>query len=207
MQELGQTHGETLPRIKGNMTFEKNVRVCLWCGGGLGVALGGGRSGMAWRRAAGAGSGLGSSPCPSRLRFPPPSPVSLRWSLLAGPRVLLSLPPSFISELKLEGKCNPRTPTKGGKIKPGRLPTPSASEHSSLLASPASSPRPSSAAALGAEPGQLRTSLGSPGAGGSPGRARGRTGGEGWEPPRPLRRSGLLGQPSPVSLPAEPVSH
>lgn len=28
-QKLSQTHGETLLRIKGNMTFEKNVRVCL----------------------------------------------------------------------------------------------------------------------------------------------------------------------------------
>lgn len=35
-QELSQTHGETLPRIKGNMTFEKNVHVCLCCGGGQG---------------------------------------------------------------------------------------------------------------------------------------------------------------------------
>lgn len=45
-QELSQTHGETLPRIKGNMTFEKNVHVCLCCGGG--AEVGGGRGGVWW---------------------------------------------------------------------------------------------------------------------------------------------------------------
>lgn len=64
-QELSQTHGETLPRIKGNMTFEKNVRVCMCCAGSEG-ARGGAESG-----GTGAGS-RGLYPCLSRLRFPPP---------------------------------------------------------------------------------------------------------------------------------------
>lgn len=53
-QELSQTHGETLPRIKGNMTFEKNVRVCV-CSRGVGGA--GATCGEA-------GAGLGSLPLP-----------------------------------------------------------------------------------------------------------------------------------------------
>lgn len=83
-QELSQTHGETLPRIKGNMTFEKNVRVCLWCGGGRG-----------WR---GGQQELG----PARGLYPAflasashlPLPLLPLWrTLVAGPRVFLSLPP------------------------------------------------------------------------------------------------------------------
>lgn len=191
-QELSQTHGETLPRIKGNMTFEKNVRVCLCCGGGRGGPRG-------WVRV----------PL-STLPFSPPFPtslfclLSLRWRLIAVSGCSSLSHPiclSFISEMKLEGKCNLRRPTQGGKYRT-RPPPDSASEHSSLPAGLASSPRPSSVAALGSEPGQLHTSLGSPGAGGSPGRARGRTRGKGGEPPQPLRSSGLPGQPSPLLLPS-----
>lgn len=80
-QELSQTHGETLPRIKGNMTFEKNVRVC-WCSGG-------GREGGVWKQ----GLDWGLYPCPSSLHFPPPSAPPLRWRLVAGLRVFLALPP------------------------------------------------------------------------------------------------------------------
>lgn len=79
---------------------------------------------------------------PSPLRSPPPPPPP---QVDAGPRsrVFLALPPrasrspSFISELELEGKCNPRSPTKGGKSNPAASrPAASrpASEHSSLAA-------------------------------------------------------------------------
>lgn len=80
MQELSQTHGETLPRIKGNMTFEKNVRVCLWCGGGLGVALGGGVQG--WRgggqQGLGPGRGLHPALLDSASHHPAPSLLGRR---------------------------------------------------------------------------------------------------------------------------------
>lgn len=107
-QELSQTHGETLPRIKGNMTFEKNVRVCLFCGGARGGDVGSSRAWVwVWVEV-------------STLPFSPPLPTSLCPKVGRGSQGVPRFPspcvsPSFISEMKLEGKCNLRRPTKGGR--------------------------------------------------------------------------------------------
>lgn len=79
-QELSQTHGETLPRIKGNMTFEKNVHVCLCSGGG---ALGGVRGSRGWIRVSTRAPPASAALLP---RHPP-----LGWRLVAGIRVFLAL--------------------------------------------------------------------------------------------------------------------
>lgn len=135
--------------------------------------------------------GQGLHPCPPCLGFPRPS-VSLLgagWQSVSGCSSLsLSLGLSFLY-------FHDEAPR-------------SASEHSSLPAGLASSPRPSGVAVLGSPPGQLRTSLGSPGAGGSPGRARGRAGGEGAGS-RLGRGGARAGRASPPLRPgpAEPVSH
>lgn len=73
------------------------------------------------------GPGGGLFPYPSCLFFPSPSAAQSKVEAGGRLRVFPALPPlclsllcvspSFISEMKLEGKCNLRRPTKGGKKK------------------------------------------------------------------------------------------
>lgn len=119
------------PGSKEIMTFEKNVRVCLRCGGGLGDGAAGRGSG----RRGGPGSGVHPAPLASAPTSPGPSSPLGGRTLVAGlgcSSLSLLVCLSFISELELEGKCNLRRPTEGGKSNPAA--SRSASEHSSLPA-------------------------------------------------------------------------
>lgn len=159
------------------------------------------------------GPGGGPSPYPSCLLFPSPSATQSKVEAGGRLRVFPALPPyvfpSFISEMKLEGKCNLRRPTKRGKKKEKSNQAASPlGLGTSLPAGSASYLRPSCVAAQGSEPGQIRTSLGSPEAsGGGVPRAGRREDRRGGEPPEPPPNSGPRASPPLCSGPATPVSH
>lgn len=139
-------------------------------------------------RRAGAPGRVSGSPAPGRRR---------RATLPRGLEVCLApsspgVPPSFISEMKLEGKCNQRRPTKEvgrgvglkkekkkKKSKPGRL-SGSPSEHSPLPAAGlASCPAHPASRSWARSRGSSARHRGPRGLEGSPERARGRTQGRG----------------------------